>query len=345
MKRAAGFAVLLVLGILTAYVIGFQKNFGEELPYDNEFNGLKDRIVIKFSHVVAENSPKGLAAAYFAQRVKEKSNDRIEIQVFPNGMRHSETTEVAALQRGEIQMIAPSFSNLNVIDPAWLVMDLPFAFKDQAEVDQALNGELGKRLSQTLEPFGMKGVAFWSNGFRQMTNNTHPLRTPTDFRGLKFRIQPSRVLDRQFEALGASTISTPFNEIYHSLETGAADGQENTISNILTKRFYQVQRYMTISNHSYLGYAVIFNKSYWDSLPSDAKLVLQEALEETTRWNNRKIMDENASRLSQLRQTGDITITRLSEDERMLWRKCLRVLYPEFTPIIGSDLMNMIQGP
>ncbi|MET3208179.1 UNVERIFIED_CONTAM: tripartite ATP-independent transporter DctP family solute receptor [Paenibacillus sp. PvR008] len=344
MKRAAGFGVLLVLGILTASVIGFQKNFGEDLPYDNEFTGLKDRIVIKFSHVVAENSPKGLAAAHFAQRVKEKSNDRIEIQVFPNGMRYSETTEVAALQRGEIQMIAPSFSNLNAIDPAWLVMDLPFAFENQAEVDQALNGKLGKRLSQTLDPFGMKGVAFWSNGFRQMTNNAHPISTPADFTGLKFRIQPSRVLERQFEALGASTISTPFNEIYHNLETGTADGQENTISNILTKRFYQVQRYMTISNHSYLGYAVVFNKSYWDRLPSDAKLVLQEALEETTRWNKRET-DENANRLRQLQQTGDIKITHLSEGERKLWREQLRVLYPEFTPIIGSDLMDMIQGP
>ncbi|WP_025718996.1 DctP family TRAP transporter solute-binding subunit [Paenibacillus sp. 1-18] len=344
MKRAAGFGVLLVLGILTAYVIGFQKNFNDELPYDNEFTGLKDRIVIKFSHVVAENSPKGLAAAYFAQRVKEKSNDRIEIQVFPNGMRYSEATEVAALQRGEIQMIAPSFSNLNAIDPAWMVMDLPFAFKDQAEVDQALNGELGKRLSQTLDPYGMKGVAFWSNGFRQMTNNARPIRKPADFAGLKFRIQPSQVLERQFETLGASTISTPFNEIYHSLETRTADGQENTISNIFTKRFYQVQRYMTISNHSYLGYAVIFNKSYWDRLPSDAKLVLQEALEETTRWNKLKTY-ENANRLNQLQQTGDIKITYLSDDERKLWRERLRVLYPEFTPIIGSDLMDMIQGP
>ncbi|MGW8957471.1 DctP family TRAP transporter solute-binding subunit [Paenibacillus sp. NPDC055715] len=344
MKRAAGFGILLVLGILTASVIGFQKDFGEELPYDNEFIGLKDRIVIKFSHVVAENSPKGLATAHFAQRVKEKSNDRIEIQVFPNGIRYSETTEVAALQRGEIQMIAPSFSNLNAIDQAWLVMDLPFAFEDQAEVDQALNGKLGKRLSQTLDPFGMKGVAFWSNGFRQMTNNAHPLSTPTDFTGLKFRIQPSLVLERQFEVLGASTISTPFNEIYHNLETGTADGQENTISNILTKRFYQVQRNMTISNHSYLGYAVVINKSYWDRLPSDAKLVLQEALEETTRWNKREI-DENANRLRQLQQTGDIKITHLSEGERKLWREKLRVLYPEFTPIIGSDLMDMIQGP
>ncbi|MCC3382169.1 DctP family TRAP transporter solute-binding subunit [Paenibacillus farraposensis] len=344
MKRAVGFAVLLILGILTAYVIGIQKDFGEELPYDDEFTGLKDRIVIKFSHVVAENSPKGLAAARFAQLVKEKSKDRIEIQVFPNGIRYSETTEVAALQRGEIQMIAPSFSNLNAIDPAWLVMDLPFAFENQAEVDQALNGPLGKRLSQTLEPYGMKGIAFWSNGFRQITNNTRPIRQPADFKGLKFRIQPSQVLERQFEALGASTISTPFNEIYHNLETGTADGQENTISNILTKRFYQVQRYMTVSNHSYLGYAVIFNKSYWDSLPSDAKLVLQEALEETTRWNQRET-DENANWLSQLQQNGNITITRLSEGERARWKEHLRVLYSEFTPLIGSDLMSMIQGP
>lgn len=328
--------------MLAAYLIGFQPDIGGELPYDEEHNGLQDRIVIKFSHVVAENTPKGLAAAHFAQLVKEKSRDRVEVQVFPNGMLYSENTEIAALQHDDIQMIAPSFSNMNVIDPAWLVMDLPFLFRNQQEVDRALQGALGKRLLATLEANGMKGAAFWHNGFRQVTNNVRPLRTPEDFNGLKFRIQPSPVLKRQFETLGASTISTPFNEIYSNLKTGKIDGQENTISNILSKRLYQVQRFMTISNHSYLGYAVTFNKPFWDKLPPDVQQLLTEALAETSDWNNREAsLHEN--QWETLTQNKSIEVLTLSDADKALWRERFEPLYEEFSAIIGNDLMKEVR--
>nr|WP_236595771.1 DctP family TRAP transporter solute-binding subunit [Paenibacillus sp. EPM92] len=333
--------MFLVLGLLAAYLIGFQPDIGGELPYDDEHTGLKDRIVIKFSHVVAENTPKGLAAAHFAELVKEKSQDRVEVQVFPNGMLYAEDNEITALQHDDVQMIAPSFSNMNVIDPAWLVMDLPFAFRNQQEVERALQGVLGERLLATLEPHGMKGAAFWHNGFRQVTNNVRQLRTPEDFQGLKFRIQPSPVLKRQFEALGASTISTPFNEIYRSLKNGKVDGQENTISNILSKRLYQVQRFITISNHSYLGYIVTFNKRFWEDLPPDVQQLLKEALAETSDWNNREALSHE-NRLQTLAQNQSIEMTTLSDADKALWRQRFEPLYQEFADIIGSDLMKEI---
>ncbi|WP_256830941.1 MULTISPECIES: DctP family TRAP transporter solute-binding subunit [unclassified Paenibacillus] len=342
MKTVAGIGIFLVLGLLAAYVIGFQPDIKGELPYDEEFTGLKDRIIIKFSHVVAENTPKGLAAAHFAQLVKEKSQDRVEVQVFPNGMLYTEDTEIAALQHDDVQMIAPSFSNMNKIDPMWLVMDLPFLFQNQEEVDRSLQGALGQRLLATLEAKGLKGAAFWHNGFRQVTNNVRPLRTPEDFQGLKFRIQPSTVLERQFKALNASTISTPFNELYRTLETGRADGQENTISNILSKRLYQVQRFMTISNHGYLGYVVTFNKRFWENLPPDVQQLLQEALRETSDWNNREsLLHQN--QLQSLLQNQSLQIITLSDEEKVLWKKRFEPLYEEFTVIIGKNLMNEIR--
>ncbi|MBP1157307.1 tripartite ATP-independent transporter DctP family solute receptor [Paenibacillus sp. PvR052] len=328
-----------MFGLLAAYLIGFQPDIRGEFPYDEEYTGLKDRIVIKFSHVVAENTPKGLAAAHFAQLVKEKSQDRVEVQVFPNGMLYTEDTEIAALQHDDVQMIAPSFSNMNRIDPIWLVMDLPFLFRNQQEVDLALQGALGERLLATLEPQGMKGAAFWHNGFRQVTNNVRPMRMPEDFRGLTFRIQPSPVLKRQFEALNASTMSTPFNEIYRSLKTGRVDGQENTISNILSKRLYQVQRYMTISNHSYLGYIVTFNKQFWEGLPPEVQQLLEEALAETSDWNNREAL-LHEKRLQTLSQNQLLEIRTLTDAEKALWRERFEPLYEEFTAIIGKDLMK-----
>lgn len=344
MKMMAGIGIFIVLGLLAAYMIGFQPIFGEKLPFDDEQTGLKDRIVIKFSHVVAENTPKGLAAARFAELVKKKSRDRVEIQVFPNGMLYSEKTEVAALRRGDIQMIAPSFSNMNAIDPAWYVMDLPFAFRDQQDVNRALQGKLGKRLFETLEPYGMKGAAYWSNGFRQMTNDVRPLRTPDDFRGLKFRVQPSEVLERQFNLLGASTISTPFNEVYRNLEAGVVDGQENTVSNILSKRLYQFQRYMTISNHGYLGYVVVFNEEFWNGLPSDVRLIIEQALRETTLWNNQEALN-NEKGLRALANRADMEIIALTENDKALWTEKLNPIYKEFAQTVGPDLMEEVRRP
>ncbi|WP_442602327.1 DctP family TRAP transporter solute-binding subunit [Paenibacillus sp. KN14-4R] len=344
MKAITGIGIFVVVGLLTAYTVGFQPNLKEQLPYDDEQRGLKDQITIKFSHVVAENTPKGLAADYFSKLVKEMSHDRVEIQVYPNGMLYTENTEVAALRRGDIQMMAPSFSTMSAINPAWLAMDLPFAFENQDEVEQTLNGALGEKLFDTLKPFGLKGVAFWFNGFKQLTSSTKPLRTLNDFHNVKFRIQPSPVIERQFQALGASTSIIPFNEAYHNLAVGNVSGQENTISNIVSKKLYQVQRYMTISNHGYLGYAVVFNKNFWDSLPPDIQEILSEALRKTTEWTNHEAVKHEED-LIFLQKNNSIQIDYLSEEVHKQWKDESKAIYEEFAPKIGRDLMKYIPGP
>jgi tripartite ATP-independent transporter DctP family solute receptor len=344
LKAIASIGMFIIVGLLAAYLVGYQPNWNEQLYQDDEQTGLKQRIVIKFSHVVAENTPKGLAAAEFADLVKRKSKDRVEIQVFPNGMLYGENNEVAALQRGDIQMIAPSFSTMSEIDPAWLVMDLPFAFKDQNEVESKLNGSLGDKLFQTLKPHGMKGVAFWSNGFKQVTNNVRPILGPQDFKGLKFRIQPSPLIERHIKNWGGKTSVIPFNDAYRNLADGSVDGQENTISNIVSKRLYQVQKYMTISNHGYLGYAVIFNKSFWDNLPSDVQQLLMEALDETTEQANKKTA-RNETHMNEINTNQNLQISILTKEQTSEWRIASKELYKDFALKIGADVMSEISGP
>jgi C4-dicarboxylate-binding protein DctP len=239
-------------------------------------------------------------------------------------------------------MIAPSFSNLTNISPAWLAMDLPFAFLDQKAVDEALHGDIGRRLFQTLEPHKMVGVAYWNNGFKQMTSNMRPLLMPKDFQGQTFRILPSTMIAEQFRALGARTINYPFNEVYRKLENGTVDGQENTISNIYTKRLFQVQKYMTISNHGYLGYAVIFNKPFLDDLPSELRSIIQEALNETTNWINNQSLSMQKQQFDAIRKSGTIEIHELTDSERGQWMSSMKPLYSQYAEEIGENLVNEI---
>jgi C4-dicarboxylate-binding protein DctP len=344
-KTWLGIGLFIAIGLFTAYVVGFRPQSTGPLPTDDEQTGLKERIVIKFSHVVAENTPKGLAAAHFAQLVKSMSHDRVEIQVFPNGILYSDDTEIAALQSGDIQMIAPSFSKMNAIDPAWMVMDLPFAFANQDAVNTALKGDLGRRLFATLGTHQMQGVAYWGNGFKQMTSVLRPLRVPDDFRSQTFRIQSSPVLVSQFKAFGAKTSIIPFNEVYGNLKDKSVDGQENTISNIMSKRLYLVQKYMTISNHGYLGYVVIFNKEFWDGLPADVRQMLQKALDETTVWLGKTMNTLHEQELHKLKEISGLQIHTLTADERAQWVRKLAPLYGQFRSTIGSDLMDDIGKP
>ncbi|MEB3101016.1 DctP family TRAP transporter solute-binding subunit [Ferviditalea candida] len=345
MKSFLTISLFVIIGLITAVLVGFRENlFAENIPYDAEQEGLNQQIIIKFSHVVAENTPKGLAALKFASIVKEKSGGQIEVQVFPNGMLYSESQGIDALRNGDIQMIAPAFSNLSLLIPQWLAMDLPYAFPNQKAVEEAFNGEIGAELFRTLESRNMKGLAFWSNGFKQMTNNRNPLISPEDFKQLNFRIMPSEVIAAQFRLLGARSTPLAFNEVYRSLLTGTVDGQENTISNIYTKRLYQTQNYMTLSNHGYLGYVVIINKPFWEGLPKQAQRIIRQAMEETTAWMNDQAVKMNQEQLELIRHSSDIKIDELDAAEREQWIKALEPVYRQFAPIIGEPLTSRIQS-
>nr|WP_240371547.1 TRAP transporter substrate-binding protein [Anoxybacillus rupiensis] len=333
--------LLAILAAVIVWMIQIQKP--EQLVYDDEQQGLNKQIVIYFSHVVAENTPKGLAAQKFAQLVEKKTNGRVKVEVFPNGSLYSDGEEIDALLRGDVQMIAPSLSKVTQLIPEWQVLDLPFIFQDYSDVERTFTGEVGKQLLAMLDREGMKGLALWSNGFKQMMSNRRLLIEPNDFSGLRFRVMPSEVISKQFQVLGANPIVVSFDRVYESLEKHEFDGQENTISNIYSKGFYQFQPYLTISNHGYLGYAVIVNGRFWNSLPKDIQEKITEAMQETTRWNLQQSKQQNQEELERMKQNQQMHIYELTETEREKWKQSFRPLYEEFQREFGDDLLRKIQ--
>lgn len=344
MKSWISISLIILLGLASALLIGFGPDYFSigESDMDGEQEGLSEQIIIKFSHVVAEYTPKGLAVDRFAKLVKEKTNGKVEVQVFPNSILHSEQTEIPALISGEIQMIAPAYSHLSGTIPQWSVLELPYVFLNYQEVETAFQGKIGEILFSTLEKSGMKGLAFWSSGFKQVTAN-QPLIMPADFHGQRIRIIPSKVLDTHYRTLGAIPVGSSFGDLYSLLATGKVDGEENTVSNLYTKRLYEVQKHLTVSNHNFLGYAVIVNEPFWKELPDDLKQAIEEALKEATAFNNQLSVEMNAQQLEEV-LTKELMQTHIqTEEERAAWRQALQPVYDSFAPQIGPELMQEIE--
>lgn len=337
--RTKIYAIILVCLLLG--ITGCQRNV-----IDQQQVAKGERIVIKFSHVVAENSPKGLAAERFASMVREKTGGYVEVQVYPNSELYKDGEEFDALRDGAVEMIAPATSKLSEMIPEWQLFDLPYAFNDLDNIPYFLEGPIGQMLLAKLEDQGMLGLALWHNGFKQMTNNSHPLITPEDYQNLHFRIMPfSKALQYQFEVLNAIAHSLPFSDVHAALETGGVDGEENTISNIFTQRFDQVQKYLTISNHGYLGYVVIVNKEFWEGLPEDIRKILEETLAEVTLWEKEKAKEVNAEQLTALEKEGQIAIHYLSSDEQQALKRALKPVYEMLAEDIGAELVDLMGKP
>src|SRR5262252_8346072 len=239
-------------------------------------------IVIKFSHVVAADTPKGKAADKFKELAEKYADGKAKVEVYPNSTLYKDKEELEALQLGAVQMLAPSNSKFGPIGiREFEVFDLPYILPDLKTLRKVTDGPLGARLLKLLDAKGMTGLAYWDNGFKQMTANKKVVQ-PSDFKGLKFRIQSSKVLEAQFRALGAIPQVMAFSEVYQALQTGVVDGQENTWSNIFTQKFYEVQKYATVTNHGYIGYVVVVNKKFWDGLPADIRGQLEKAMADAT---------------------------------------------------------------
>ncbi|WP_028552214.1 DctP family TRAP transporter solute-binding subunit [Paenibacillus sp. UNC451MF] len=344
MRSYLGIALMVVVGMAAALLIGFYPTLSQApISYDDEQEGFDTQIVIKFSHVVAENTPKGLAAQHFAQLVKEKTNDRVKVEVYPNGVLYSEVDEIQALQQGNVQMIAPSFPNLSELLPSWMALDLPFAFPTNDAVQEAFEGSIGTTLFEQLERVNMMGMAYWGNGFKQITSNKGPIVHPIDLKGQHFRTMRSKLLDAEFRLFEMRTTEMPFNQVYRNYENGTVDGGENSISNIYTKKFYQVQKYMTISNHGYLGYAVLMNRSFWRKLPPDVQQQIQDAMKATTQWANQNAILMNEKQLGDIRNESHIQIYTLTPEERKEWMNAWDPIYSQYESYIGADIIKMIR--
>ena len=344
MKNLLAYTLLLMIGFVTALYFGFYHMMPKSATtFDDEQTGLKDQLVFKFSHVVADNTPKGLAAKKFAELVHEKSDGKISIQIFSNGSLYSDIEEINALKENQVQFIAPSTSKLGMLSPEWLALDLPFAFSNYDAVQEGLHGAIGQRLFGTLQKDGLKGMAYWTNGFKQITSNKGPIKQPSDLKNQSLRIMQSDMIEKQFKLLGAKPYQESFNSTFQLLETKKVDGEENTISNIYSKKFYHIQDYMTISNHGYLGYVVLTDQSFFDRQTPETKRILLEAMEETTAWNEKHAEQMNKDQLEDIKRESPIAIHELTPAERLKWMQALDPLYDEAEKTIGSTFIKQIR--
>src|SRR5438874_6100170 len=261
-------------------------------------------IVIKFSHVVAPDTPKGKGSLKFKELAEKYTNGKVVVEVYPNSQLYKDNEELQALQLGAVQMLAPSLAKFGPLGVReFEVFDLPFILPNKEALRRVTDGQLGKKLMGLLEPKGIRGLAYWDNGFKDMSANK-PLRMPEDFKGLKMRIQSSKVLEAQMRALGAIPQVMAFSEVYQALQTGVVDGTENPPSNLYTQKMYEVQKFVTVSNHGYLGYAVIVNKKFWEGLPAGIRTTLEGAMKEATIYANDIAQKENDDALEAVRKSG-----------------------------------------
>jgi C4-dicarboxylate-binding protein DctP len=297
-------------------------------------------IVIKFSHVVASDTPKGKAAEKFKELAEKYTDGKVKVEVYPNSTLYKDKEELEALQLGAVQMLAPSNSKFGPIGVReFEVFDLPYILPDLATLRKVTDGPLGARLLKLLEPKGMTGLAYWDNGFKQMTAN-RKLIAPSDYKGMKFRIQSSKVIEAQFRTLGAIPQVMAFSEVYQALQTGVVDGQENTWSNIYTQKMHEVQKYATVTNHGYIGYVVVANKKFWEGMPPDIRAACEKALKEATEYGNGQSARENDDALADIKKSGKTEILNLTQEQDAAMRKAMMPVYKEVASRVGQPLID-----
>ena len=300
-------------------------------------------VTLRFSHVVAQETPKGLAAQRFKTLAEQRSGGRIRVLIYPDGQLYGDQDEIQALQLGAVDMLAPSLSKFGRIGfPEFELFDLPFLFGQVADVRRITQGPLGQRLLQRLSRHGLTGLGYFDNGFKQMSAN-RPLLAPADFVGLRMRVQASRVIAAQMRALGAQPVTLAFSETRRALETGVVDGTENPISNFWTQGMHEVQSDLSLTEHGYLGYAVVVNQRFWQSLSAADSTLVGQALREALAYGNDIADAQNDKALAALRQAGTTRIHRLSEAQRARLRQTVEPVHKALASRIGLSWMDAMR--
>jgi C4-dicarboxylate-binding protein DctP len=299
-------------------------------------------IVIKFSHVVSNDTPKGKAAEMFAKKAAELTKGRVKVEVYGNSTLYKDKEEMEALQLGAVQMLAPSLAKFGPLGvKEFEVFDLPFIFSDYDALRKVTNGPVGKQLLAKLEPKGIRGLGYWDNGFKSFSLNT-PIKSPADLKGKKLRIQSSKVLEEQIRSVGGMPQVMAFSEVYQALQTGVVDGTENPISNLYTQKMHEVQKHLTMTEHGYLGYAVIVNKKFWDGLPADIRAQLDDAMEQATRYANQIAKIENDSSLDAVKKSGKTAVYVPTKEERLVFKKAMMPVHQKMEGRIGKEVIQNV---
>jgi C4-dicarboxylate-binding protein DctP len=299
-------------------------------------------IVIKFSHVVTPDAPKGKASEKFKELAEKYTGGKVRVEVYSNSALYKDKEELEALQLGAVQLLAPSTAKFGPLGfTEFDALDLPFIFRDEAAFRNFAGSDLAKRMFDKLEANGVKGLAYWDNGFHVMAAN-RPIHNVKDFQGLKLRIQGSKVLNATTRAWGAIPQVMAFSEVYQALQTGVVDGLENVPSNIWTQKFYEVVKYIAVSYHGHLSYAVVANKKFWEGLPADVRPPLEKAMAEASAYFNSIARTENDQALEEIKKTGKVDVYPLSADDRKSWVQAVLPVHKDMEKRIGKDLIDAL---
>ncbi len=299
-------------------------------------------VTLKFSHVAAPQAHKSRAAERFKELAERYTEGRVKVELYPNSQLYKDKEELEALQLGAVQMLAPSLSKFGPLGiKEFEVFDLPYLFAGYEDLRKVTQGPIGKELLAKLEAKGMVGLAYWDNGFKNLSANK-ALLVPEDVLGLKMRIQSSKVIEAQMAALGALPQVTAFSEAYQALSSGVVDGTENPPANMLTQKMYEVQKHATLTHHGYLGYAVIANKAFWEGLPPEIRAALERALAETTPYELEIAKAENEEALAEMKRLGTTAFHEPTPDELEAWKAALMPVHKEMAGRVGQGLIDRI---
>ncbi len=298
-----------------------------------------DPIVIKFSHVVAENTPKGQMANKFRDLVAERLGGKVKVEVYPSSQLYGDNKVLEAMLLGDVQIAAPSLSKFKKYTKKLQLFDLPFLFKDMAAAEKFQQGPAGQKLLMSMKKKGVVGLGYLHNGMKQISASK-PLKVPADANGLKFRIMSSDVLSAQFEAVNAVPLKKPFSEVFTLLQTKAIDGQENTWSNIFSKKFFEVQEYITASDHGLLDYLVVTSAEFWDGLPADIRGEVKKAMDEAIAHGNAIAAQKATGDRKAIEESGRSKVIDLSDAERQLWVDAMKPVWAKFEGAVGKDLLD-----
>jgi C4-dicarboxylate-binding protein DctP len=299
-------------------------------------------IVIKYSHVVANDTPKGKGALKFKELAEKYTNGKVKVEVYPNSTLYKDKEEIEALQLGSVQMLGPSTAKFAPLGAKeFEALDLPWLFKDDETYGSAMKGQLGTWLFKKLESKGILGLAYWDNGFHMVSANK-PLINPTDFQGLKIRISGSKIADRYFRDMGSIPQIMAFSEVYQALQTGVVDACENTPSNYFTQKFHEVQKDITVSYHAHLQYAVIVNAKFWKALPADVRGQVEKAMNEATDYTNSIAQKENEDALAEIKKSGKTTLHYLTDAQKVAWQTAMHPTYTWAKSRVGGEVLDLI---